>query len=407
MRRARVDGSQPPAAIGTPISCRWPIEKPIVRLKQEYPSWGAPKIRERLRRVSRSARVRRSARCMPCWIVTASSTRRRRRVARALNGTPLSRPLAPERALVRRLQRRIPAHRSPVLLSAHDHRLRDPLSACLRGARRRTKERYAFTVFERAFQDFGLPDAIRTDNGVPFASCAMPSTGSASSSVWWLRLGIASSGLRPGHPEQNGRHERMHLTLKTRSDQAGRANFLQQQIRFDTFVAPLQPRATAPGPRDAAARPTLSRPQPRPYRGLDELEYPFHDWTAIVTTLRAHLLRETQSQPQSRLCRPESRRHARSASTSGSSASWTTILGYFDDRDVPAGTDREPVSTESVTHVSGMNCYLCTRNGPRASGGEEGIRTPGTREVQRFSRPPLSTTQPPLRAPYFTSLSFA
>ncbi len=76
-----------------------------------------------------------------------------------------------------------------------------------------TKERYAFTVFERVFKDFGLPTAIRTDNGVPFAS---PNAldGLSKWSVWWLRLGIQIERIQPGHPEQNGRHERMHLTLK-------------------------------------------------------------------------------------------------------------------------------------------------------------------------------------------------
>ena len=76
-----------------------------------------------------------------------------------------------------------------------------------------TQEIYAFTVFERIFKQFGLPRAIRTDNGVPFAS-AHALFGLSKLSVWWLRLGIAIERIKPGHPEQNGRHERMHLTLK-------------------------------------------------------------------------------------------------------------------------------------------------------------------------------------------------
>ena len=76
-------------------------------------------------------------------------------------------------------------------------------------------------VFERAFQDFGLPRAIRTDNGVPFAS-AHALYGLSKLAVWWLRLGIGLERIAPGHPEQNGRHERMHLTLKTEATQAGR-----------------------------------------------------------------------------------------------------------------------------------------------------------------------------------------
>jgi len=67
-----------------------------------------------------------------------------------------------------------------------------------------TKEIYAFTVFERAFKDFGLPRAIRTDNGTPFASVSA-FFGLSKLSVWWLRLGIGIERIKPGNPQQNGR----------------------------------------------------------------------------------------------------------------------------------------------------------------------------------------------------------
>ena len=98
-----------------------------------------------------------------------------------------------------------------------------------------TKERDAFAVFERAFQDFGLPQAIRTDNGVPFAS-AHALDGLSKLAVWWLRLGIGLERIAPGHPEQNGRHERLHLTLKTEAKHPAAPHVLQQQARFDTFL---------------------------------------------------------------------------------------------------------------------------------------------------------------------------
>ena len=81
-----------------------------------------------------------------------------------------------------------------------------------------------------------LPAAIRTDNGVPFAS-AHALYGLSKLAVWWLRLGIQIERIAPGHPEQNGRHERMHLTLKTEATKPAAPNVLQQQARFDTFVA--------------------------------------------------------------------------------------------------------------------------------------------------------------------------
>ena len=72
-----------------------------------------------------------------------------------------------------------------------------------------TQEKFAFMVFERTFKEFGLPQRIRTDNGVPFAS-AHALYGLSKLSVWWLRLGIHIERIKPGHPQQNGRHERMH-----------------------------------------------------------------------------------------------------------------------------------------------------------------------------------------------------
>jgi transposase InsO family protein len=98
-----------------------------------------------------------------------------------------------------------------------------------------TQEVYSFTVFERVFKEFGLPKAIRTDNGVPFAS---PNAlfGLSKLSVWWLRLGLQIERIKPGHPEQNGCHERMHLTLKQEATKPAAPNFLQQQARFDDFI---------------------------------------------------------------------------------------------------------------------------------------------------------------------------
>lgn len=85
--------------------------------------------------------------------------------------------------------------------------------------------------FERAFRDHGLPHALRTDNGSPFAT-----TGAARLShlaVWWLKLGIQLDRIDPGHPEQNGRHERFHLTLQQETTTPPASTAPQQQRRFD------------------------------------------------------------------------------------------------------------------------------------------------------------------------------
>jgi putative transposase len=144
-----------------------------------------------------------------------------------------------------------------------------------------TRETYAFAVFERVFQEFGLPRAIRTDNGVPFAS-AHALYGLSKLAVWWLRLGIQIERIKPGHPQQNGRHERMHLTLKTEATKPASGNLLQQQSRFDDFVD----RYNDERPHQALGMKVPSEvytPSSRPYRGLSEVDYPFHDWTSTVT----------------------------------------------------------------------------------------------------------------------------
>jgi putative transposase len=97
-----------------------------------------------------------------------------------------------------------------------------------------TKEHYAFTVFEQLFRERGLPANIRSDNGVPFAS-AHALFNLSKLAVWWLRLGIGIERIQPAHPQQNGQHEHMHLTLKEATKPAA-ANFLQQHARFDKFM---------------------------------------------------------------------------------------------------------------------------------------------------------------------------
>lgn len=145
-----------------------------------------------------------------------------------------------------------------------------------------TKAGPAQTVFEIAFREFGLPKAIRSDNGAPFASTGL--AGLTQLSAWWTRLGIRPERIEPGHPEQNGQHERMHRTLKAETTRPAGANMLQQQERFDSF----REEFNRERPHEALGqRPPASEYKPSE-RSLEEAiaepDYPLHDLVLTVTT---------------------------------------------------------------------------------------------------------------------------
>ena len=255
------------------------IEKLIVQLKRERPSWGAPKIREKLRRLHSDIHTPAISTVHAVLDRHGLVSRDRKRRYRA-QGTTLSKPRLPNdlwcadyKGEFMLADRR---YCYPLTISDFASRY---LISC--EALSTTRELYAFSVFERVFKDFGLPKAIRTDNGVPFAS-AHALFGLSKLAVWWLRLGIGIERIKPGHPQQNGRHERMHLTLKKEATKPAAQNFLQQQAKFDEFIDCFNHERPHQA-LDMKYPAELYRPSPRPYHGLDELHYPFHDQTITVT----------------------------------------------------------------------------------------------------------------------------
>jgi len=98
---------------------------------------------------------------------------------------------------------------------------------------KKTDGAHVRSVFEAMFQEYGLPDGIRSDNGPPFASKAP--AGWSRLSMWWMKLGIRHERIEPGCPEQNGRHERMHLTLKQETASPPKATLKRQQEAFLAF----------------------------------------------------------------------------------------------------------------------------------------------------------------------------
>lgn len=138
----------------------------------------------------------------------------------------------------------------------------------------------AQAVFMHAFRVYGLPRAIRTDNGTPFASRAL--YGLSRLSVLWRRLGITHERIEPGHPEQNGVHERMHRTLKERAIQPPASNLLQQQERFDEFVEEFNHVRPHEALRDETPGSVYSASERRLPPTVPIPEYPLHHMIAEV-----------------------------------------------------------------------------------------------------------------------------
>jgi transposase InsO family protein len=137
-------------------------------------------------------------------------------------------------------------------------------------------------VFERAFREYGLPVAIRTDNGVPFATQAIH--GLSYLNVWWMRLGIVHQRSRPGCPQDNGAHERMHRTLKRQAIKPVRGSCAAQQRNFDAFRTEYnteRPHEHLQQQTPASQYTTSARPYPE---RLPPLEYPRHFLVKKITT---------------------------------------------------------------------------------------------------------------------------
>jgi len=138
-------------------------------------------------------------------------------------------------------------------------------------------------IFEAAFRQYGLPQAIRTDNGAPFASTAL--AGLSRLAVWWIKLGIVPERIEAGHPEQNGRHERMHRTLKQEVAMPPAQDRRAQQRALEDF----RQEYNEVRPHEALAMQTpasVYEPSQRAYPAkVSEPEYPP---TMLVRSVHAH-----------------------------------------------------------------------------------------------------------------------
>lgn len=275
---ALADRTRRPVRFGNQLPFQ--VEQTIVNLKRDKPSFGAPKIRELI--------IRRFPDVRPPAISTVHCvldryglvTRRSRKRTSKATGTALSVPIRPNDLWCAdykgQFQLGNKQYCYPLTITDSATRF---LLAC--ESLESTQEKLAITTFERVFKEYGLPIALKTDNGVPFAS---PNSlfNLSRMSVWWLRLGIGLERIKPGNPQQNGRHERMHLTLKKEATRPAGHNHLEQQGKFDDFVEYYN--AERPHQALSMKFPSeLYEASPRKYDGLPSVEYPLHDRTVEIT----------------------------------------------------------------------------------------------------------------------------
>jgi transposase InsO family protein len=324
------------------------VEAAIVSAKREKPHWGARKIRERLlRRLPHAIKTPAASTIHAVLDRHGLVTPMGRRRSRA-EGTPLSEGLLPNDLWCT-------DYKGEFQLS--DKRYCYPLTVtdyCSRylllcEALESNREELAFPAFERLFHERGLPRAIRSDNGVPFAS-PHGLFQLSKLSVWWLRLGISIERIRPGHPQQNGRHERMHLTLKKEATRPAGANILQQQAKFDAFLEEFNQER----PHEALAMKCPAEiylASCRPYRGIPEPHYPFHDRTVVVTSCDVFACTRRSTSAYRSPARPSESKKLTTAS--GWSVLWITISAILTWRRKPCSPWRTP---------SDQKCNLCLRN---------------------------------------------
>ncbi|QSY93277.1 IS481 family transposase [Rhizobium bangladeshense] len=258
-----------------------PVEAMIVSCKKSKPHWGARKIRELLvKRLAGDVRVPSKSTVHAVLDRHGLVAHARKRQRHRAEGTALSLALLPNDLWCADFKGEFKLGNGQYCypLTVTDQASRY-LLAC--EAFESTREPAVFDAFRRLFVERGLPAAIRSDNGLPFAS---PNGlyNLSKLSVWWLRLGITLERIRPGRPQQNGRHERMHLTLKKEATRPSGKNILQQQARFDAFVSEFNQER----PHEALNMKVpadLYAASSRLYQGLPEIDYPFHDREALVT----------------------------------------------------------------------------------------------------------------------------
>jgi transposase InsO family protein len=269
------------AAIRHPNQTKPSTEQQLLALRQRHATWGARKLRAYLQQKQ------------PRLVLPAAST-----IGALLKREGLTVP--------RRQLRKTPPYTQPFQLAVEPNQLWcadfkgwfltldrqriDPLTISDTASRyllrcqavEKANTEHVIAIFEAAFRQYGLPWAIRTDNGPPFASRAI--AGLSPLALYWMKLGIIPERIAPGHPEQNGRHERMHRTLKAETAHPPAAHRRAQQEAFDRF----RPIYNEQRPHEALAMKTPAScytPSPRCYPA--RIPQPEYDSGLQVRRVRA------------------------------------------------------------------------------------------------------------------------
>lgn len=259
---------------------RQDLQELIVKTKKDHPTWGATKIRDVLERNHPKLKLPVRATVHAVLDRHGLVKPRRKRDRRVYAGTTgLTDGLSPNVVWSTDFKGQFKMKNGqycyPLTVADHCSRY---LLGC--EALENTKTLPAKRAFTEIFEQYGLPSFMRSDNGVPFASAGL--MGLSKLAVWWMRLGIQVEHTEPGHPQQNGRHERMHLTLKQEVKIA--ANLLQQQERLDDFRDEYNNHRSHEALK--LKRPSeVYSPSPRKLpRFIEALEYPDHELTLKVDT---------------------------------------------------------------------------------------------------------------------------
>jgi putative transposase len=256
------------------------IEQLIVRLKKEKPKWGAPKIRELVRNKYSGIKLP-AISTVHCVLDRYGlvNKHKKRNKYRAI-ATYLSVPKEPNDLWCTDFKGQFKIKNGtycfPLTISDFVSRY---IISC--EALSNTEINPCFAVFEEAFQKYGLPAAIRSDNGAPFAG-GNSIWSLTRLSVWWIRLGIKLEHITPGNPQENGRHERMHRTLKLEATDQKVGNLLQQQEKFYYFRKEFNHQR--PHQAIAMKHPAdVYRHSARKYAGLPDITYPGYDKSLLIT----------------------------------------------------------------------------------------------------------------------------